>query len=179
VIGYGNSLRRDDGAGCRVADVVRGWARPGVRSLSVFQLTPELASDLSSSRLAIFVDARADSPSAGTRVEGVHPLDEGSFSLVHGITPRSLVGLSLAVYGRCPPCWMVSVPAEDFSLGEGLSEVAREGVRDALTAIEGLIDPRSWFEPDRASPCPAVGSTPPLPSPQQEDPDLDRPDHPG
>jgi hydrogenase maturation protease len=179
ILGYGNTLRRDDGAGCAVADLVRGWARPGVRSLSVFQLTPELGSDLSSSRLAVFVDARPDCPSDGIRVERVFPLDEGSFSLMHGITPRSLASLSLAVYGRCPPCWMVSIPAVDFSLGEGLSEVAEGGVRDALTAIEGFIDPRNRPEPLRASTCPAVGSTPPLPPLQQEEPDLDRPDHPG
>jgi hydrogenase maturation protease len=163
VIGYGNPLRRDDGAGCAVADLVRGWACPGVRSLSVFQLSPELASELCSRHLVIFVDARTDTPSAGVRVDSVPPLDEGSFSLLHGITPRSLAGLSLAVYGRCPPCWMVSIPAVDFSLGEGLSEVAEVGVRDALAAIEGLIDTRSWPEPAGASPCPAVERTAPLP----------------
>ena len=147
LIGYGNTLRRDDAVGCLVADEVRSWARPGVRALSVSQLAPELAEDLSSSRMAIFVDARADAPSSGVRVEEVVPLDEGAVSLVHGITPRSLLSLSRSLFGRCPPCWMVSIPAEDFSYGEGLSRIAEEGMREALIAVANLID--SWTGPNR------------------------------
>jgi hydrogenase maturation protease len=179
VIGYGNTLRRDDGAGCLAADLVRGWSRPGVRSFSVTQLTPELALDLSSSRLAIFVDARTDSRSTGVRVETVNPLDEGSFSLLHGITPRSLSSLVMAAFGRSPPCWMVSIPAEDFSLGEGLSEVALRGVRDSLTAIEGLIDSQEGSEPDRTRVCPLVAPVPLLQPLQHQDLNLERQDHPG
>jgi hydrogenase maturation protease len=166
VIGFGNTLRRDDAVGCLVADEIRGWARPGVRSLSVFQLTPELALDLSAARMAVFVDARADSPSSGVRVEEVSPLDEGAISMLHGITPRSLSSLSLATFGRCPPSWMVSVPARDFSFGEGLSNVAREGMRVALRTIDRLIDSRDRFEPDPSPSCPLVDSGPaPSPTP--------------
>jgi hydrogenase maturation protease len=57
VIGYGNSLRSDDEAGCRVADLVASWELPYVRSLTVHQLTPELAEPIAQSELTIFVDA--------------------------------------------------------------------------------------------------------------------------
>ena len=47
VIGYGNTLRGDDGVGVLVADALEGWNQ-AVRTLSVQQLTPELAADIES-----------------------------------------------------------------------------------------------------------------------------------
>jgi hypothetical protein len=43
VIGYGNSLRRDDGVGPRVAEAVEALQLPGVRTLTCQLLTPEFA----------------------------------------------------------------------------------------------------------------------------------------
>jgi Ni,Fe-hydrogenase maturation factor len=58
VIGYGNTLRRDDGVGVRVAEAVAADPRfAHVRVLAVHQLTPELALDIGSASLVIFVDA--------------------------------------------------------------------------------------------------------------------------
>src|ERR1035441_10847597 len=62
VIGYGNTLRRDDGVGPRVADAVAALALPGVHALACPLLTPELADPVSRARVAIFVDAAVDAP---------------------------------------------------------------------------------------------------------------------
>ena len=43
VIGYGNSLRRDDGVGPRVAEAIEELNLPGVRTLVCQLLTPEFA----------------------------------------------------------------------------------------------------------------------------------------
>lgn len=56
VIGYGNTLRSDDGAGQKVAEILASWHLPQVRSISVHQLTPELAAPIAEAELAIFVD---------------------------------------------------------------------------------------------------------------------------
>ena len=65
VIGYGNELRRDDGLGPRVAASLAG---PGVRALAVRQLTPELAEEVATARLVVFVDARVNPPAATVEV---------------------------------------------------------------------------------------------------------------
>ena len=57
VIGYGNELRGDDGAGPSVGRAVASWHLPGVRTLAVHQLTPELAEDLAQTKRVVFVDA--------------------------------------------------------------------------------------------------------------------------
>ena len=62
VIGYGNTLRSDDGVGPKVADAVAALALIGVRALACPLLTPELADPVSQARVAVFVDAAVDAP---------------------------------------------------------------------------------------------------------------------
>jgi Ni,Fe-hydrogenase maturation factor len=60
VIGYGNTLRRDDGVGVRAAELIAADPRLAhARVLAVHQLTPELALDIGAVSLVIFVDADA------------------------------------------------------------------------------------------------------------------------
>ena len=48
--------------------------------------------------------------------------------------------LAAAVFGRCPPAWLVSVPAEDFCLRERFSTTALRGAADALVRVAALTD---------------------------------------
>ena len=57
VIGYGNTLRGDDGVGPRVAEAVEKLNLPGVRTLVCQQLSPEHADPISRVRKVVFVDA--------------------------------------------------------------------------------------------------------------------------
>jgi len=150
VIGYGNSLRTDDGVGPRVATAVALWEMPGLVSVAVHQLTPELAELLALAELAIFVDARL--ASGGETVE-ILPLELSVEQGVHGhvCDPRSLLALARAMHGRTPQSWLVTVPATNFSLGEGLSITARHGAEQALDRIAALVG-ASLRAPDGASP---------------------------
>ena len=58
VIGYGNRLRSDDGAGPRVAERL---ASDGVAVRVCDQLVPELADDLKGRAVVVFVDAATSS----------------------------------------------------------------------------------------------------------------------
>ena len=138
VIGYGNPLRSDDAAGPRAAATVAGWALPGVRALAVQQLTPELVEPLGPARVAIFVDARRAGPGEAVRVQAIEPEAIAS-TFVHACDPHGLLALAQAVYGSCPQAWLVTVPASDFALGEGLSPTARSGLVEAVRAIAGLL----------------------------------------
>ncbi len=160
VIGYGNTLRRDDALGCLIADEVGRWQRPGVRSMSLAQLTPELAAELAAAKMAVFVDARKCSPSSELRiqVEPLSPRGQDWASLVHAITPCALLGLCKAVFGQCPGAWLVSVPGSDFSFGEGLSDLAGRAMGQALGMIEPLLARAGFPEPDPAPECPRSGS---------------------
>ena len=140
VIGYGNTLRNDDAVGSRAATVVHGWGLPGVTALAVTQLTPELAEPLATARLAVFVDARlaAEGDLPEVEVRPLEPSGEAS-TFGHIGDPRRLLALARAVYGSCPRAWLVTVPAADVGLGEGLSPQAKRGLEDALARIAALL----------------------------------------
>jgi hydrogenase maturation protease len=160
VVGYGNTLRRDDALGCLIAGEVGRWQRPGVRSMSLAQLTPELAAELAAAETAVFVDARESSQSSEptVQVEPLSPRGEDWASLVHAITPCVLLGLCKAAFGQCPRAWQVSVPGSDFSFGEELSDMADRGMGDALGMIETLLARAGSPEPDPALECPRSSS---------------------
>lgn len=139
VLGYGNELRGDDAVGPRVANAVADWQLAGVETLAVHQLTPELAADIASARAAIFVDAVLASAQAGVEVRPILPA-EAAAALTHAADPRSLLALSQAAFGRCPPAWWVTIPVGNLEFGEGLSPLAERGLAVALGEIRRLCE---------------------------------------
>lgn len=137
IIGYGNTLRRDDGVGVSVAERLATQPRSGVQIIACHQLTPELAEPISRAAAVVFVDAVADGPRhvrmRRIRARAVVP------SLAHASSPALLLGLARAVFGRQPPAWLLTIPGEDFGLGEGFSTLAQAGVRTALERIEAWL----------------------------------------
>src|SRR5262245_60058046 len=134
VIGYGNTLRGDDGVGPGVAAAVAGWR--GLRALAVHQLTPELAEPIAAADAVVFVDAYTAHPGDMLRVEAVQP--GGTLESVgHSCDPRTLMAIAGAVYGVQPPAWLLGVPGVDFEpRNDGrLSPTAAAGLRDALRWI--------------------------------------------
>ena len=138
VIGYGNSLRSDDGIGIRVAEIVASWNLPEVRSLARPQLTPELAADLASVDLVIFVDACQAVGSDTVKLHALKPRDLIQIRS-HFSDPRAILSLTQAIYGKFPLAWWLIVPGINFQLGDRLSSVAEQGVSQALDRIRSLI----------------------------------------
>lgn len=130
VIGYGNELRQDDGAGRRVADEVTSWSRACTRVISVVQLTPDLAADIAEVEQVVFVDACEGLEKL--RVETIEADDEGGLSSSHHTSPSYLLHLAKHLYNHTPVATWLMLPARDFGLGESLSEQAQQGVDDAL-----------------------------------------------
>ncbi len=136
VIGYGNTLRSDDGVGAKVAAAVAELALPGVAALVRHQLTPELAEPISSARAVVFVDAAADA-STEVQVRTLEPA-EGAQLMAHAADPRSLLAFAQQLFRRCPPAWWLTIPVENLGFGEELSPMARRGFQTALDKIRAL-----------------------------------------
>jgi hydrogenase maturation protease len=137
VIGYGNTLRRDDGVGPRVADAVAALALPGVRTLACPLLTPELADPISRARVAIFVDAAVDAPRE-VQMRKLAPA-EGSQIMAHAASPATMLALARDVFGHAPEAWWLTIPAEDLGLGEELSPLAERGLETAIQKIKDQV----------------------------------------
>ncbi len=137
VIGYGNTLRSDDGVGARVAEAVANLGLPGVGTHACTQLTPELAEIVSKAGAVIFVDVAADGPVAHPILRRLEPADS-SRTLSHSADPRTLLALARDVYGRAPEAWCLMVPAENIGFGDELSPIARQGLKEAVRKIRDL-----------------------------------------
>jgi hydrogenase maturation protease len=138
VIGYGNSLRCDDGIGIKVAQIVEGWHLSGVRSLRLHQLTPELTTELAEVDVAIFVDACQPCNNVGVKLYPLNPSTPITFES-HFSKPQVLLNLTQALFGKCPKAWWVIVPGVNFQLGDNFSPLAQQGIEQALKLIKRLI----------------------------------------
>ena len=124
IIGYGNSLRQDDGAGLKLAALLTlACHRSNVQAkqLQVQQLTPELVLDIAQPdvQAVIFADTRTMASDTDPWVQ-IKPLPinekPGRKTGVVGqyLTPETLLLYASALYNRQPPSWLVTVPGSHF-----------------------------------------------------------------
>jgi hydrogenase maturation protease len=133
VIGFGNDLRSDDGAGRVVAERIDGLGLPGVRVISRSQLTPEMALDLVDAKRVVFVDASVDATEFSARE--VEPGGAGGVMTHHG-DPCSLLALA-AEEGHTPRATLLEIPASNLGMGFDLSPATAAAVEAAVEWIVG------------------------------------------
>lgn len=136
VIGYGNTLRGDDGVGPRVAEAVGALRLPGVRTLICQQLSPEHAAPISLADTVIFVDAAVDAPGE-VQLRRLTPNDSSQL-LAHSANPRTMLALSRDVFGHVPQAWWLTIPAVNLEFSETLSSQAQRGCAEAVERIRAL-----------------------------------------
>jgi len=137
LIGIGNTLRSDDGAGIAVSEAMARQA-PQLNVRLCPQLSPELSAEISQVRAVLFIDAVVSEPS-GTQ----HPILQAlpgkgagrppagnPFS--HALTPERLLALTLALYNHCPPAWQLLIPGHQWDVGDELSPATRQACQEAL-----------------------------------------------
>ncbi len=156
VIGYGNTLRGDDGVGPRVAEAIEKLNLSGVRTLICQQLSPEHADPVSRAHTVVFVDAELVAgytlQVAGSESSNVQPstcnfqpirwrkLEPGESSqlMAHAADPRTLLALARDVFGHCPEAWWLTIPAVKLDFSETLTPEAQRGFEEAVKKIQEL-----------------------------------------
>ena len=136
VLGYGNTLRSDDGVGPLVAETIAGMQLPGVETLVAGLLTPELADPISRAGTVVFVDAAVDAP----REAQLRPCApaESSQIMAHAADPKTMLALARDVFGHTPQAYLLTIPVENLAIGEQLTPFAREGMARAVELIRKL-----------------------------------------
>lgn len=140
VIGYGNTLRGDDGVGPRVAEAVQALQLPGVLTLICQQLSPEHADPISQAERVVFVDAAVDAP----REVQFRELEPGDTTqlMAHAADPRTMLALARDVFGHAPRAWWLTIPAAQMEFGEELSPETQRGMNAAVGRILQLANAR-------------------------------------
>lgn len=136
VIGYGNTLRADDGVGPRVAEAVEALHLAGVHTLVCQQLSPEHADPISRADAVVFVDAAVDAPGEVL----LRPLEpsESPQLMAHAADPRTMLALARDVFGKTPKAWWLTIPAVKLDFSETLSPKAESNVQVAVEMIRFL-----------------------------------------
>ena len=143
LIGFGNTIRRDDGLGPFVVESVDESRLAGmvVHKITIPQIDVVLAGELSVADIAVFVDARADDADDLMKVEHCRlpqKMPTPSFSS-HVLSIQGLLSLTFNLYGQAPDSYVVAPKGYDFSIGEGLSPGAEVAAGKSLEAIMNLL----------------------------------------
>jgi hydrogenase maturation protease len=136
VLGYGNTLRSDDGVGPKVVEAIAALKLPDVQTLSCDLLTPELADPISRADSVVFVDAAVDAP-AEVQLRPLAPADSSQI-MAHAADPRTMLALARDVFGHAPQAWWLTIPVENMGIGEQFSALARQGAASAIQKIQEL-----------------------------------------
>jgi hydrogenase maturation protease len=138
VIGYGNDLRSDDGAGRVVADQIAAMDLPGVSVRSLMQLTPELALEMADVDTVIFIDASVEVTETTAAEVAPPPADPSALS--HYATPEALLSLTRTMGNNTPlRAITISIPVTDIGLGMELTPATELGVSSAVSMVKELV----------------------------------------
>ena len=143
IIGYGNSLRQDDGAGLILADLIERECfkqHVPVEKIKVHQLMPELSQKIANETVntVIFADTRVTQIDTNSNA-GVHidPIvtDNVSPSVGHHLSPATLLIYAKLLYNRQPSAWGATIPGINFDHGEDLSSLTQRALAQSHTSI--------------------------------------------
>ncbi|NEQ47882.1 MAG: hydrogenase maturation protease [Leptolyngbya sp. SIOISBB] len=138
VIGYGNTLRGDDGVGYLAAEQVADWNLLDVTAIACHQLTPELAAALTECDRVIFIDATLPGTETAVQVRSLQPATVASLD-AHRSDPAELLQLTAQLYGSSPPAFHLLLPTAEMGFTEDLSAIAQTGLEAALQKVRALL----------------------------------------
>jgi hydrogenase maturation protease len=148
IIGVGNALRQDDGAGLALAEALRSALTEMGRATQirqVQQLLPELAEEISTIQPRILVIADCRQAAQGSSAAEILRLD-GTLAAAasatggrgidsHHLAPQQLVAMAERLYGYAGDAWLVTVPGEAFGHGQDLSRLTTEAIQRAVPTL--------------------------------------------
>ena len=139
VFGYGNLSRGDDAVGPLLLDYLEQQADlDHVELLTDFQLQIEHALDLQGREWVMFVDAAVNVDEAFT-FKKLQPYRDNSYTS-HAMSPQTLLHVYENLTGQTPPpCFLLSIQANAFELGESLSQAAADNLQQACQFAVGQL----------------------------------------
>ena len=137
VIGYGNTLRSDDGVGVWIADRVGGLQIHNVEVRTCHQLHLELVPDLIDYERVILVDAGLSGEPIAVRKCNPSPALPSSTD--HNVSPEVLQQLALELYDVPIDIHLYTVRGECFDFGSTFSPAVEARANKALAMIISSI----------------------------------------
>ncbi|MFI3156254.1 MAG: hydrogenase maturation protease [Methylococcaceae bacterium] len=139
LFGYGNLSRGDDALGPLLLEHVESHCSlDAIEILSDFQLQIEHALDLENRRLVLFVDASVACTDT-FNFTVLEPARDKSYT-THAMSPAAVLDVYQSIKSQTPPpCFLLSIKAEKFELGDGLSKDAENNLAKACSFAKRLL----------------------------------------
>ena len=152
ILGFGNTLRRDDGAGAVAARLLAADPRlagDDVEVREAYQLLPEMALDLGEATLVVFVDADARGLPGSIEIHEIDPAtaarsdadargEPGASS--HHVGGGELVALAAELTGRAPRAVAIGIGVADLEVGEGLTRAVETALPRVVDIVADLVE---------------------------------------
>jgi hydrogenase maturation protease len=140
LIGYGSTLRGDDGVGQHIANRLDvSLYLDTVEVIACHQLRPELVEAVSRADHVLFVDAAQDGQAGDIRCCSIEPeIPTGAFT--HSMTPAGLLAAANHLYGVHPQGTQITITGAQFDYGENLSPEVEAAVPKVLEQIHTIIE---------------------------------------
>jgi len=138
VIGYGNTLRGDDGVGYLAAAQVAAWDLAQVDAIARHQLTPGLAADLADCDRVLFIDATLPGTQADVQLRPLQPTAAARLD-AHRSDPAELLQLTVQLYGQLPEAYHLLLPTAQMEFSETLSAIAQAGLAEGLRQVRWFL----------------------------------------
>lgn len=139
IIGFGNSLRTDDGVGRHIAEeLTRAIDSAAVQIISCATLTPDLAEPISRAGTVIFIDAARHGQTGKAKWQRILP-EPGDGIYSHRISPGALLALARDLYSATPEAILLTIPGESFAFGHSLSPAVAACVPDVIALVQQLV----------------------------------------
>jgi hydrogenase maturation protease len=140
IVGYGNSLRGDDGLGWHVVERLGQDVRlSDATVLWRHQLTPELAHDIGQSSLVVLIDVSVEQEPGEIAVRRLEATSTAGSAWSHHVDPESLVALARELWNASPDVFVVSVGAGSLDVGERLSPAVEAALPKVIETVVRLV----------------------------------------
>ncbi len=133
VIGYGNTLRGDDGAGVRAAEHLAA-AFPGMECVCSTELQLEMSETISRHDDVFFLDA--STTAAGLTCRPLEPSPAMPPVASHALSPELLLSFCRQLYHRLPlRSTLIEIPAFEFDFSETFSALTARMVDECVALV--------------------------------------------
>lgn len=139
VIGYGNTMRGDDGLGPWAANWLGQDPTLPVEVIVCQQLTIDLAEPISRAGAVVLVDAARGLIPGAIAHRSVAPEGDQPQSMLHHMKPDALLAAAQALYGAAPSTTLWTVTGQQFEYGDGFSPAVEHALPELLDQLTHFI----------------------------------------
>ncbi len=140
IIGYGNTLRGDDGSGPYLINQLRQSLPEGrAQLIDSQQLVPEMVEEIIQPDIAkvLFIDVKRNQSQLCLLTPLKSPVKESS--VTHQVGPELLLSLAAELYAQRRHGWLLSLRGSHFAHSDQLSQDANQALEKALSLIRRIL----------------------------------------